>query len=57
MANECNANFILVKVPELLTMRFEESDASVRDVFQKAQQAAPCILLFDGLDSISKKKV
>ncbi|CAF4132247.1 unnamed protein product [Rotaria sordida] len=57
MANECDANFILVKVPELLTMWFEESDANVRDVFDKARQAAPCVLFFDGLDSIGKKKV
>jgi transitional endoplasmic reticulum ATPase len=57
MANECDANFILVKVPELLTMWFEESEANVRDVFNKARQAAPCVLFFDGLDSIGKKKI
>jgi len=57
MANECDANFILVKVPELLTMWLEESEANVRDVFDKARQAVPCILFFDGLDSIGKKKI
>ncbi|CAF3367609.1 unnamed protein product [Rotaria sp. Silwood1] len=56
MANECNANFILVKVPELLTMWFEESEANVRDVFDKARQAAPCVLFVDGLDSIAKSR-
>ncbi len=55
MVNECDANFILVKVPELLTMWFEESEANVRDVFDKARQAAPCVLFFHGLDSIGKK--
>ena len=57
MANEGNANFILVKGPELLTMWFGESEANVRDVFDKARQAAPCVLFFDGLDSIGKKKI
>ncbi|CAF4202137.1 unnamed protein product, partial [Rotaria sordida] len=52
----CDANFILVKVPELLTMWFEESEANVRDVFDKARQAAPCVLFFDGLDSIAKSR-
>jgi transitional endoplasmic reticulum ATPase len=37
-------------------MGFGESDANVRDVFHKARQAAPCILLFDELDSIGKIK-
>jgi transitional endoplasmic reticulum ATPase len=57
MANECNANFILVKGPELLTMWFGESEANVRDVFDKARQAAPCVLFFDGLDSIGEKTI
>ncbi len=38
-------------------MWFEESEANVRDVFDKARQAAPCVLFFDGLDSIGKKKI
>ncbi|KAF9594869.1 hypothetical protein IFM89_035030 [Coptis chinensis] len=29
IANECQANFITVKVPELLTMWFGESEANV----------------------------
>ena len=33
IANECQANFILIKGPELLTMWFGESEAYVRDVF------------------------
>jgi transitional endoplasmic reticulum ATPase len=52
VANECQANFISVKGPELLTMWFGESESNVRDVFDKARQAAPCVLFFDELDSI-----
>jgi len=53
IANECQANFISIKGPELLTMWFGESEANIRDVFDKARQAAPCVLFFDELDSIA----
>merc|ERR1711871_1567823 len=56
VANECQANFISIKGPELLTMWFGESEANVREVFEKARQAAPCVLFFDELDSIAKSR-
>ncbi|XP_034751596.1 transitional endoplasmic reticulum ATPase isoform X2 [Etheostoma cragini] len=56
IANECQANFISIKGPEMLTMWFGESEANVRDAFDKARQAAPCILFFDELDSIAKSR-
>jgi transitional endoplasmic reticulum ATPase len=56
IANECQANFISVKGPELLTMWFGESEANVREIFDKARSAAPCVLFFDELDSIAKSR-
>jgi len=56
IANECQANFVSIKGPELLTMWFGESEANVRDVFEKARAAAPCVLFFDELDSIAKSR-
>ena len=56
IANECNANFISVKGPELLTQWFGESEANVRELFDKARAAAPCILMFDEIDSIAKTR-
>jgi len=56
IANECQANFISVKGPELLTMWFGESESNVRDIFDKARSAAPCVLFFDELDSIAKSR-
>ncbi|PKH47725.1 hypothetical protein CRG98_050460 [Punica granatum] len=56
IANECQANFISVKGPELLTMWFGESEANVREIFDKARQSAPCILFFDELDSIATQR-
>ncbi|CAE8632242.1 unnamed protein product [Polarella glacialis] len=52
VASECSSNFISIKGPELLTMYFGESEANVREVFDKARAAAPCVLFFDELDSI-----
>jgi len=56
IANECQANFISIKGPELLTMWFGESEANVREIFDKARAAAPCVLFFDELDSIARAR-
>ena len=56
IANNCGANFISIKGPELLTMWFGESEANVRELFDKARQAAPCVLFFDELDSIARAR-
>eukprot|EP00245_Coleochaete_scutata_P001619 TRINITY_DN119_c0_g1_i1.p1 TRINITY_DN119_c0_g1~~TRINITY_DN119_c0_g1_i1.p1 ORF type:complete len:815 (+),score=241.94 TRINITY_DN119_c0_g1_i1:197-2641(+) len=56
IANECQANFISIKGPELLTMWFGESEANVREVFDKARASAPCVLFFDELDSIATQR-
>lgn len=37
IANECQANFISVKGPEMLTMWFGESEANVREIFDKVK--------------------
>lgn len=56
VANECQSNFISIKGPELLTMWFGESEANVREVFEKARGASPCVLFFDELDSIAQHR-
>jgi transitional endoplasmic reticulum ATPase len=56
IANECGANFISIKGPELLTQWFGESEANVRELFDKARAASPCILMFDEMDSIAKTR-
>lgn len=43
IANECQANFISIKGPELLTMWFGESEANVREIFDKVR----LMLMFD----------
>lgn len=46
IANECQANFISVKGPELLTMWFGESEANVRDIFDKVSDLYLLVFLF-----------
>jgi len=55
-ASECGVNFISVKGPALLSKYVGESEKGVREVFQKAKQAAPCIIFFDELDSLVPKR-
>merc|ERR1712157_54805 len=56
VASECSANFVSIKGPELLTMWFGESEANVREIFDKARTAAPCVLFFDELDSVGQAR-
>jgi transitional endoplasmic reticulum ATPase len=53
VANESEANFISIKGPEVLSKWVGESERAVREVFRKARQAAPTIIFFDELDSIT----
>jgi len=53
VATETEANFISVKGPEFLSKWVGESEKMVRETFRKARQAAPCIIFFDELDSIT----
>ena len=53
VANESEANFISIKGPEVLSKWVGESEKAVREVFRKARQAAPTIIFFDELDSIT----
>merc|ERR1712000_353239 len=56
VANECSANFISVKGPELLSMWFGESESNIRDIFDKARAAAPCVVFLDEMDGMTSKK-
>lgn len=48
IANECQANFISIKGPELLTMWFGESEANVREIFDKVCFFYYLFLFFPG---------
>ncbi|KAL7629107.1 Peroxisome biosynthesis protein pex1 [Parahypoxylon ruwenzoriense] len=56
VAGECGLNFISVKGPEILNKYIGASEKSVRDLFERASAAKPCILFFDEFDSIAPKR-
>ena len=56
VATECSLNFISVKGPELLDMYIGESERKVRQVFETARSAKPCVLFFDELDSLAPQR-
>ncbi|WWD19508.1 hypothetical protein CI109_103969 [Kwoniella shandongensis] len=56
VATSCSLNFLSVKGPELLNMYIGESEANVRRIFQRARDAAPCVIFMDELDSIAPKR-
>jgi peroxin-6 len=56
VATECSLNFLSVKGPELINMYVGESEKNVRDLFQKARAAKPCVIFFDELDSLAPNR-
>jgi len=56
VAHESEANFILVKGPEMLSKWVGESEKAVRKIFEKARQTAPSIIFFDEIDSIAPRR-
>lgn len=56
VATSFSLNFFSVKGPELLNMYIGESEANVRRIFQRARDAAPCVIFMDELDSIAPKR-
>ncbi|XP_059412510.1 peroxisomal ATPase PEX1-like [Carassius carassius] len=56
VAKESGMNFISIKGPELLSKYIGASEQAVRDVFQRAQLAKPCILFFDEFDSLAPRR-
>ncbi|XP_031782513.1 peroxisome assembly factor 2 [Nasonia vitripennis] len=56
VATECQLHFLSVKGPELLNMYVGQSEKNVRQVFERARAAAPCIIFFDELDSLAPNR-
>ncbi|MBU4242358.1 MAG: AAA family ATPase, partial [Nanoarchaeota archaeon] len=55
-ANESEANFILVKGPELISKWVGDSEKGIREIFKKARQSSPTIIFFDEIDSIAPRR-
>ncbi|XP_052824164.1 peroxisomal ATPase PEX1 isoform X1 [Octopus bimaculoides] len=56
LAKECRMNFITIKGPELLNKYVGASEQAVRDTFNRARKAKPCIIFFDEFDSLAPRR-
>ena len=56
VAKYCGMNFMSVKGPEILNKYIGASEQAVRDLFEKAQAAQPCVLFFDEFDSVAPRR-
>jgi len=56
LAAECGANMILVRGQDILSKWVGESEKAIREIFRKARSSAPCIIIFDEMDSFVKFK-
>ncbi|KAM9231893.1 peroxisomal ATPase PEX1 isoform 3-T3 [Leptosomus discolor] len=56
VARESGMNFISIKGPELLSKYIGASEQAVRDIFNRAQAAKPCIVFFDEFDSVAPRR-
>ncbi len=56
VANESEANFILLNGPEIMSKFYGESEKKIRDIFDEAEKAAPTIIFIDEIDAIAPKR-
>ena len=56
LAGECEANFIAVQGPQLVSMWVGESERAVRELFRKAKQARPCVVFIDEIDAVAPRR-
>ncbi|PSP82945.1 AAA family ATPase [Halobacteriales archaeon QS_1_68_17] len=56
LAGETDVNFIHVAGPELVDKYVGESEKAVRELFDRARQAAPTIIFLDEIDAVAARR-
>ncbi len=56
VASESDANFFSINGPEIMSKFYGESEARLREIFQKAEENAPSIIFIDEIDAIAPKR-
>jgi transitional endoplasmic reticulum ATPase len=56
VAEECNAAFFQINGPEIVGKHYGESEAQLREVFERAAAKAPAIVFIDEIDAIAPKR-
>merc|ERR1711916_408059 len=55
-ASEFNLNYLSVSGPELLSKYIGASEQGVRDLFRRAKQARPSLVVFDEFDALAPRR-
>ncbi len=56
VANETDANFILINGPEIMSKYYGQSEENLRKKFEEAEKNAPSIIFIDEIDAIASKR-
>jgi len=56
VANESEANFILLNGPEIMSKFYGESEKRIREIFEDAEKNSPSIIFIDEIDAIAPKR-
>ncbi|KNE55630.1 hypothetical protein AMAG_01517 [Allomyces macrogynus ATCC 38327] len=56
MAAHCGVPFFNISAPSVVSGMSGESEQKIRDIFQEAKEAAPCLLFIDEIDAITSKR-
>ncbi len=53
IAAELGTNYIAISGPEVMGKFYGEAETKLREIFEKAKQAAPCIIFIDEIDTLA----
>ncbi|EPY20836.1 peroxin-1 [Strigomonas culicis] len=56
IVNAQNLNCIVVNGPEVFGKYIGQSEQKIRDIFERAQAAAPCVIFFDEFESVAPQR-
>ncbi|MFH1752388.1 MAG: CDC48 family AAA ATPase [archaeon] len=56
VANETQANFILVNGPQIISKFVGEAEERIRQIFKEAEEHSPSIIFIDEIDAIAPKR-
>ena len=56
VANESDANFIVINGPEIMSKFYGDSEKKIREIFDDAEKNAPSIIFIDEIDAVAPKR-
>ncbi|TKR86640.1 hypothetical protein L596_011190 [Steinernema carpocapsae] len=56
VASQFNITFLSVKGPEMLNKYIGQSEENIRNLFERARMASPCVIFFDELDALAPNR-